>query len=66
MTVQFLTGNSPIQSQFLCTLNLIPDNCECGKQNAGRIVSGNEVGTKIIQSVLNLCLLMAYCFADIN
>lgn len=46
MTLQFITGSRPIASRFLCSLRLIPDNCECGKRNAGKIVGGNEVRIK--------------------
>ncbi|CAG9805075.1 unnamed protein product [Chironomus riparius] len=42
MTIQYLTGNRPMGSRFLCSMHLVPDNCECGKRNVGRIVGGNE------------------------
>lgn len=42
MTVSFTTGLLPLTSRFHCVMKAIPDTCECGKRNNGRIVGGNE------------------------
>jgi hypothetical protein len=42
MTLSFKTGAWPLNSRFHCEMSTIIDTCQCGKQNSGKVVGGEQ------------------------
>jgi hypothetical protein len=54
MTISFSTGLLPLGSRFHCTITTVVDSCDCGRQNSGKIVSGEETGVNEFPSMAGL------------